>query len=190
MSFDQIMIHYSAPTLCGIKPANLFSIKKTVFSKKSFRRWQAIFGTHGISAIKTKISAETVIVLAYNTSLLEQLLNDTDTHSYLSEKGYKNCSNLAAVVKTMIMRMKSGEDFPHEVGVILGYPVKDVIAFEKHKGRKCKFCGCWKAYSDVENAKQCQCRYRMCSCMCKQLFDEGYTIHQIVKEYKKAVKAA
>ncbi len=190
MSFDQIMIHYSAPTLCGIKPANLFSIKKTVFSKKRFKQWRMIFDTHGISTVTVKISAETVVVLVYNVSLLERILNDTLTHSYLHDKGYKNCSDLYSVVKRIIKRMKTGISFPHEVGVILGYPVEDVIAFEKNKGRECKFCGCWKAYSDVENARKCQCRYRMCSCMCKQLFDEGYTIRQIVKEYKKAVKAA
>ena len=190
MSFDQIMIHYSAPTLCGIKPANLFSIKKAVFSKMSFKKWQTVFDTHGISAIAARISAGNVVVLVYNARLLEQVLNNPVAHSYLAEKGYKNCSDLYAVVKKMINHMKRGKNFPHEIGVILGYPVEDVIAFEKHKGRECKFCGCWKAYSNVENAKQCQCRYRMCSCMCKQLFDEGYTIHQIVKEYKKAVKAA
>ena len=43
--------------------------------------------------------------------------------------------------------MKNEQGFPHEIGVILGYPVEDVIEFEKHQGKNCKYCGCWKRYS-------------------------------------------
>ena len=32
MSFDQMMIRYTAPTLCEIKSGNLFAVKKSEFS--------------------------------------------------------------------------------------------------------------------------------------------------------------
>ena len=83
-----------------------------------------------------------------------------------------------------VFRMLEKEGFPHEVGVILGYPVEDVIEFENHKGHDCKYCGCWKCYSDVEKARDCHCRFTECSRLCKQWYDEGYSINQIITKYQ------
>ena len=76
------------------------------------------------------------------------------------------------------------EDFPHEVGVIIGYPVEDVIEFENHQGHDCKYCGCWKSYSDVDKARDCHCRFTECSRLCTQWYDEGYSINQIITKYQ------
>ena len=65
---------------------------------------------------------------------------------HLSEKGYE-VSNAFDFVNDLFNRMKNEQGFPHEIGVILGYPVEDVIEFEKHQGKNCKYCGCWKRYS-------------------------------------------
>ena len=42
--------------------------------------------------------------------------------------------------------------FPHEVGVLLGYPLADVLAFIAHDGRDELACGVWKAYINPESA--------------------------------------
>lgn len=47
MSFDQMMIHYSAPTLCGIKPGNLFFIKGSDFSESQLYIWKKKFENCG-----------------------------------------------------------------------------------------------------------------------------------------------
>ena len=46
----------------------------------------------------------------------------------------------------------NGSDFPHEVGLFLGYPVWDVKGFIEHKGQQYKLCGYWKVYDDVPGA--------------------------------------
>lgn len=46
-----------------------------------------------------------------------------------------------------------GKEFPHEIGIFLGYPIWDVEGFIEHKGQNYKFCGYWKVYQDVEGAK-------------------------------------
>ena len=37
-------------------------------------------------------------------------------------------------------------DFPHEIGVFLGYPLEDVVGFIRHRGKCFTCCGCWKSY--------------------------------------------
>lgn len=184
------MVHYSAPTLCGIKPGNLFFVNASVFSKEIFAKWQIIFWERGLASVFAKTSEDRVMVLVYNVVWAEKILKEACVQSYLKAKGYYPCASAEDFEIQMFVRMKLCLDFPHEIGIILGYPLKDVIEFERHQGRDCKYCGYWKSYSDVENAKKCECSYKNCSYLCKKWFDEGYSVHQIVKEYKKAVNAA
>ena len=190
MSFDQMMIHYSAPTLCGIKPGNLFFIKGSDFSESQLYIWKKKFENCGFSVTSAKSSKDTVFILVYDPLWLRKLLGDVFVSSYFLGKGYKTPLDSGSVVTELVSRIKTQKKFPHEVGIILGYPIRDVIEFENKKGKDCKYCGYWKSYSDVENAKKCLCKYKKCSCMCKEWFDQGYSVTQIICEYNKAVKAA
>lgn len=44
------------------------------------------------------------------------------------------------------------DDFPHEIGIFLGYPLADVTGFIKNKGRNYLLCGMWKVYRQEETA--------------------------------------
>ena len=43
--------------------------------------------------------------------------------------------------------------FPHEIGVFLGYPVKDVRGFIENEGKRYLMIGYWKVYSDLADAR-------------------------------------
>ncbi len=59
-------------------------------------------------------------------------------------------------------RMRGREDFPHEIGLFLGYPPEDVYGFiHARLGAKC--CGCWKVYGDVDAARRTFAKYRKCT---------------------------
>ena len=184
MCFDQMMIQYSAPTLCHIKPGNLFSVKNTAFSHPAFKRWESEYRNRGLAVSVIEKSGQTKLVLVYNCSWVNKILSDTSVQSYLKKKGYTSESGTLGIISTLIQRIRPNAIFPHEMGIILGYPVEDVIAFEKYQGQQCKYCGYWKSYSDVEKAKACQCRYKRCSGVCKKMFDAGYSVRQIIENYK------
>lgn len=189
MSLDQIMIRYTAPTLCGIKPGNLFTVKKTDFSQECFSKWKKRFKENGISVLNTESRCGKIIVITYNVTWVRLLLEDSFTRAFLASKGYSHCNeNFCAqtFMKELSSRIKCEKDFPHEVGIILGYPITDVIEFDLNKGRDCKYCGYWKSYSDIEKAKKCQTMYRECSEKCSRLLEEGFSLPQIIKEYKRA----
>ena len=58
-------------------------------------------------------------------------------------------NNLAA--KPQSMEQKA--EFPHEMGLLLGYPVEDVEGFVVNRGQNYLYCGYWKVYGHVEEKK-------------------------------------
>lgn len=195
------MIHYCAPTLCGIKPGNVFFIKKRDFSKSDFESWKKMFSSDGFSCecFSFKLTEDYFAVLVCNSAWIKKILSEPEVRSYLSEKSYA-CSDAESFVQSFKRRLHAPQEnnlvnshaqprakkvFPHEIGVVLGYPLEDVIAFEKHCGKDCQYCGSWKTYSNVEYTKKCQCNYKKCSFMCEKMYQAGYTLFQIVDEYKK-----
>lgn len=184
MNFNQMMIHFCAPTFCNIKPGNLFFVQNKIFSKSSFEEWKKDFLKLGLMIFSHKLSETSTAVLVVNVPWASKILSDAFVKEYLADKGYDE-SDIFAFLKELFSRMKRNRCFPHEVGFVLGYPVNDVIEFESHKGHDCKFCGYWKTYSDVETARRCLCEYKACMGMCEAWYGKGYTLSQIVAAYKK-----
>ena len=182
MSFDQIIVQSSSPTFCNIKSGNLFFVKNEAFDNGKFETWKVSFFMHGLMAFSSQISESSTAILVLNVCWCRKILADVFVQSYLSEKGY-HTGSVFDFVEELFNRMIENEGFPHEVGVILGYPVEDVIEFENHQGNDCKYCGCWKSYSDIENAKECHCKFTECSKL-KKWYDEGYSINQIITRYQ------
>lgn len=62
---------------------------------------------------------------------------------------------LAALLRHLRRRLLWREGFPHEIGLFLGYPPEDVQGFLADPGGgRCKLCGHWKVYHDVEGARR------------------------------------
>lgn len=185
MTFNQMMIHFCSPAICKIKPANIFFIKAKDFSVTLFDEWKENLLKHGIKIICGNLSEKTVYVFVYNPEWERKILSNKIIQTYLSSKNYSDFKNINSVINKIINRMKNKTGFPHEIGIILGYPIEDVICFEKNQGKNCKYCGCWKSYTDVEKARQSLCDYKDCQILCMKWLNEGYTISQIICEYKK-----
>lgn len=45
-------------------------------------------------------------------------------------------------------------EFPHEIGIILGYPLMDVRDFILHNGKNYLICGYWKVYHNADLARK------------------------------------
>jgi hypothetical protein len=105
------------------------------------------------------------LLLVFNTALLEETVLNNPIRSALIEMGYPIRYSLPSFLAHLKARFGSGQ-FPHEVGLFLGYPLDDVRDFIKYKGYNYKLCGVWKVYNDVKKAKQCFRQYDLCrECM-------------------------
>jgi len=179
-----MVINFSAPTFCRIKPGNLFFIRNNKFIKKNFNEWKKSFAEHGIISFSLELSESSTAILVIDISRVKKILNNLHVKNYLNKKGYEY-SDALGFINELFLRIKYSKIFPHEVGIILGYPLTDVIEFEKHHGTDFKYGGYWKTYSDVENAKKCQYKYNNCSCICSNLYNKGFSLNQIINEYNK-----
>lgn len=78
-----------------------------------------------------------------------------------------------------LMLLKSSKDFPHEIGLFLGYPYEDVKGFIDNKGECSKCIGCWKVYGDVSRAEDTFDRYKRCTSDYVSRFKEGMTLEEL-----------
>ena len=57
------------------------------------------------------------------------------------DAGVPDCDGM---LRQLSRRLCCEADFPHEIGVFLGYPLTDVVGFIENQGRNFTCCGCWK----------------------------------------------
>ncbi|MCR4741433.1 MAG: DUF3793 family protein [Treponema sp.] len=184
MSLDKIIIKCSAPCICGIKPGNMFTVKRESYSRVAVESWRESLKSNGLVLETFETSDNTMMIFIYNFIWIRQMLEDCFAQSYLRGKNYPVNRGTLAVLNELFGRLKKHQEFPHEVGLFLGYPIEDVIEFEKNQGQDCKYCGCWKSYSNPELAKKSLGNFLDCSKMCQKWFEEGLTVPQIIKKYK------
>ena len=76
-------------------------------------------------------------------------------------------------MQELVRRLNRGKDFPHEIGLFLGYPAEDVSGFIRHGARCAKCVGTWKVYGDEESARKKFALYQKCT----RLYCEAYRKH-------------
>lgn len=159
-NFEMKLAYHTAPSLYGIKASSLMKIKKDEYNEYLKGR---TYTELSLSGIKIRIVYEDKnSVLVYNENLLEKHINKYEVREYLNLYGYKCCKSVSECLEKLSSRIKNENNFPHEIGIFLGYPIEDVDGFIKNKGKKFKMCGFWKVYSDEEKAERTFRTYRNC----------------------------
>ena len=176
MSETEYMIgRYCGITYAGIKPASLICVKKSEY--RGMKKISDLFEKRGFKAVPLKGNVKRVAVLIYNERALGDILFSSEIKNFLAGHGYRY-ENVKEAVETFKIRMKK-EDFPHEIGVFLGYPLADVLGFINSPYDGVKISGYWKVYSDVKAAESTFERFRRCSDkICKRM-DGGESLAQI-----------
>jgi hypothetical protein len=146
--------------LAGIKPGVLVSLKNSCVEAWANEKAMLCEET-GISAIELYRSETTFSVLLYDAAMLSDTLNDARARRLLGEYGYPTGYGAAAQLAYLKRRccMQCGaarreQEFPHEIGIFLGYPPADVSAFIATGGEACLCCRYWKVYHDVPLANE------------------------------------
>lgn len=187
---ESLFIRYAAPTICGIKPANLFTLSESQFMTENLKKLEANLKVQNLCMTFFKTSSNRWMIFVYDFVWIRQIISTALIQAYLKGKGYTDPSNTLLTLKQLFNHLQNHKNFPHEIGLFLGYPIEDVIGFEENHGKNCKYCGYWKSYSDTSEAKTCCAKYKWCSELCKQLFDEGLSVPQIIKKYKEVAESA
>ena len=80
---------------------------------------------------------------------------------------------------TLIRRMRTSGEFPHEVGLFLSYPPEDVKGFIDNHAANFKCAGVWKVYGDEQRARQTFEKYKKCTQIYCDLWRSGSGLEQL-----------
>ncbi len=185
---DKYLVTHCSPTLAGLKTANLFSAgsKSSKEITRELRRLNRLITKKGLRAVPVKTKNGRILIYLYRPDYLARDLSDPLAKSILSERGYL-CDSPERCITQLINRMESGEEFPHEIGLFLGYPPTDVKCFmeDPYSGVQCS--GCWKAYGNRKEAEQTFKRYKKCvGVYCRRISEGRQLKDMIVKTCQEA----
>lgn len=164
---EELIVRHCAPTLANLKTGSLFvcpiTDRPSFFS--SLRSLNELLVPKGLRALPLRIREYSALVYLYRPSRLKKDLEDPAAIKILQDHGY---SCYGKCLPRLIERVRASEEFPHEIGLFLGYPPENVQGFLDH--RPCKCSGCWKVYGDENKAKKTFDLYKKCERVyCQQL---------------------
>lgn len=155
-SFDEFLAWTCAPVLLERKSSNLVCVPVDEEQDVTcfLQGYKSFFEARNIEYRVMCFCKKRALVLIYNRQMLTEVLRDKGNRAFLIANGYDINAQLDKDLDLLEQHMMNSVEFPHEIGIFLGYPLEDVLGFILHKGAYCKYKGYWKVYGDVGKAKE------------------------------------
>ena len=171
---EEMLIRHCAPTLAGIKTGNLFSCSCSCQEEvtKSVRRLNRILVPKGLRVLPLLVRDGRALIYVYRPSGLQNDWGDSQARQLLEQHGYSPDRADQCILR-LIARLRSQEEFPHEIGLFLSYPPEDVHGFMKNCARGHKCVGYWKVYGDEDKARKTFECYEICTQNYCRLWESG-----------------
>lgn len=180
MQLEFYLIENCAPTLASLKTASLFRCpcreEEDVFD--TLHRWNREFSRKGLHVVLLKRFSGSALIYVYRRSQLERDLKENGAKQLLETYGYQSTDPEYALNR-LAGRLTSEGEFPHEIGLFLGYPLEDVQGFIRNHGKNSLCTGCWKVYGNLCEARRCFARFEKCRDIYRRLWNEGKSIYQL-----------
>ena len=172
-----------APLLAGLKPSNLLIIPAGMEAvlRHSLR------GTRIAMYLLSEYDGKQVYLL-YKVNELIVYLTEQSVQRLLLELGYEGgefYTLLQSVAKKYTAHKREKEAFPHELGLLLGYPAVDVKGFMEQAGKNFLYSGYWKVYGNVRETRLLFREFGRAKEYVVRLVKQGYSIAEIMAMYYK-----
>ena len=188
--FEQELIEHCSPTLASIKAASLFTYTYKSLKELHVRvtYWNSKMKRKGITfdILSENVGVNKALIYVYRRADLEKILNRDEIRSFLLNHGYLiddneivggvNCENIILQLKKKFEKLNQ---FPHEIGIFLGYPIGDVKGFIENHGCNCKCTGYWKVYCNEEEATKTFRKCKKCRDIYMNLWISGRSVMQL-----------
>lgn len=188
--FEQELIEHCSPTLASIKAASLFTYTYKSLKELHVRvaYWNSKMKRKGITfdILSENVGVNKVLIYVYRRADLEKILNRDEISKFLLKQGYLiddneidgevNCEKIILQLKKKFEKLNQ---FPHEIGIFLGYPIGDVKGFIENHGCNCKCTGYWKVYCNEEEATKTFRKYKKCRDIYMNLWISGRSVMQL-----------
>lgn len=123
----------AAEVVAGAKPANLVRLPNR--REPCGRNLCELWRWHGMEVLRQsrlevavlRETEEFLLLLFHRPDVMERRLSGRSAAAFLRRAGYPEPQRWPSALEHLRERFRDG--FPHEVGLFLGYPLKDVAAF-------------------------------------------------------------
>ena len=137
--------------ILGSKPAEIINVPGSKEDKKiKLSQIEAFFSNCSritYRVITTHDGGKRVLFI--NEKSMEKVLVNKRCINFLKFVGYSSDYELNDYMDELVFRLQS-EEFPHEIGVFLGYPLKDVLGFMGYGKNELVEVKNWRIYGDKE----------------------------------------
>ncbi len=167
-----------APLFMGIKISNML-----IMDLEDTDRVMDTFRETALSLSILYASARKVVFLVYDREKLEQYLCKKENQKLLRILGYQEyelTSILMELSKRYQGNMQGLKAFPHELGLLLGYPIEDVMGFIVNHGQKSLYSGYWKVYENLSEKLLLFEQYQIAKERLIRLVAQGVSIKYIL----------
>ena len=173
---ERLVAQHCAATLLGEKTGSMFTVRWKRYGalRPGLASLREVLRRQGV-ALRVFGTRTGALIYLYRPEKLWMDLAAEPARAILIKCGYGE-NALSFLQK----RLLSSRQFPHEIGLFLGYPAQDVAGFIEHGGANSAFGGLWKVYHDVERAKCLFCTYRQCRERMLSLLDVGMSLQEIL----------
>lgn len=181
-NFEEFIISFFAPVISGVKPANLFSINPIYYPriKTYLQKLNRISSKKEILFTIIPKSKNRALIFAINKRLMAKICKQRDNINFLSRYNYPLHADISQTINHIVYRLKEAKEFPHEVGLFLGYPLEDVVGFIKYQGRNYLCCNSWKVYSNVNVANKLHDLYQNSIFEIRKKWEEGTSLFELI----------
>ena len=145
-SLEVQLLLQCAPMIAGLKASNLLIIA----SENEADARRILNGTKISCARLARMDKKTTMLI-YHEQWVKEYLASREVSDLLRVLGYEGkgfYEVLHSVRKKYRSYMKKEGEFPHELGLLLGYPAEDVKGYMDNKGRNYLCTGYWQVYAD------------------------------------------
>ena len=177
---EELFVKYCSPTLAGLKTGNMFncSFENMNELEKGIKYMNSILNGKGVYVCSLSIKRGRALIYVFRPHKLMCCLNCSESRKILEKEGYVG-TNIEENVEHLSKRICMCKEFPHEIGLFLGYPVEDVKGFIENRGRNCKCCGCWKVYANECEAVKTFAKFKKCTDVYCRKLREGSNISKL-----------
>ena len=145
-SLEVQLLLQCAPMIAGLKASNLL-----IFASENEADARRILNGTKISCARLARMDKKTTMLIYHEQWVKEYLASREVSELLRVLGYEGkgfYEVLHSVRKKYRSYMKKEGEFPHELGLLLGYPAEDVKGYMDNKGRNYLCTGYWQVYAD------------------------------------------
>jgi hypothetical protein len=144
----------TAEVLAGTKPANLIRLsnRRQRCGRNLHLLWHScgdpLLADSELQALSLRENNEGSLLLFFSEKLLCRQLRDPSVATFVHKLGYPPSGDLPATLAELQRRFQADSGLPHEIGVFLGYPLKDVAGYMGHTDLPCTGCRLWRIFGD------------------------------------------